>query len=537
MDRVSPAFKRRRFQLGIAALCLGLAFLAGTCDNPVDLLGEVEVKVMKANDRYLEVEDIDAQRMALGSELVSPGAELVIVFDRNVNPGSLDSVSIIKSGVAAPITFTLESNVLRIIEDPFFDNDTAYFLSLSGVAGTDGSRLSAPVVWSFRTGTAPAGSLNLANPGSDAGYANDLSINAILSLNTETDYYKLLDAAPSAGDYGADGWTATSGSTSISTTKSLPAGADGARAVYMLLKNDASPATFSAVIQKQIILDSTAPAAGAWTLASGAVAISTAAVSVHQALSPSDGLSGVIYSQFSNNGATWSALEGVPPVKAWDLVSGSGGTAAEGPRTVYVRVRDRAGNYSPSVNDAIIYDTTPPFAPTVSGESVTLDNTPSWTWASGGGGGGTSYRYQLDSESGAWVGPTATTALTSGTLSDGLHTLYVQQKDATWDYFSSSGARATRVTPAIPYVGQDRVSKTPALSWRPYGMFIGSYVVQFASSSRGPWTDVANTAQEEQYTVPTALRAYTTVYWRIRVDMKIDDYIPSSGSYYFTTGK
>lgn len=388
MDRVKRFADRLRITFAVVAICVGAALLASACDNPIDLLGEVEVKVMKANDRYLEVEDIDAQRMALGSELVSPGAELVIVFDRNVNPGSLDSVSIIKSGVAAPITFTLESNVLRVIEDPYFANDTMYALNVGGVAGTDGSRLLAPVVWSFKTGIAPAGNLTLVNPGSDPGYANDLSVNATLSLNTETDYYKLLDVPPSAGDYGADGWTATSGITSISTSESLPGGVDGTRAVYMLLKNDATPATFSAVIQKQIILDSAAPAAGAWTLASGAVASSTAVVSVHQALSPSDGLSGVVSSQFSNNGSSWSALEAVPAVKTWDLVSGYGGTAAEGPRTVYVRVRDRAGNYSSSVSDSIIYDTTPPFAPTVSGESITLDNTPSWTWASGGGGAG-----------------------------------------------------------------------------------------------------------------------------------------------------
>lgn len=95
MDRVSPSFKRRRFQLGIAALSLGLAFLAGTCDNPVDLLGEVEVKVMKANDRYLEVESIRALSV-LSDQSVSPGTLIEIHFDRPFDADTVLSALSIK---------------------------------------------------------------------------------------------------------------------------------------------------------------------------------------------------------------------------------------------------------------------------------------------------------------------------------------------------------------------------------------------------------------------------------------------------------
>jgi len=78
-------------------------------------------------------------------------------------------------------------------------------------------------------------------------------------------------------------------------------------------------------------------------------------------------------------------------------------------------------------------------APHVTGISPTGDTTPTWTWTSGAGGNGT-FRYKLD-DSYLSYGATETTdtSYTPGSaLSEGIHTLYVQEQD---DYgnWSTSG--------------------------------------------------------------------------------------------------
>ena len=85
-------------------------------------------------------------------------------------------------------------------------------------------------------------------------------------------------------------------------------------------------------------------------------------------------------------------------------------------------------------------DTSPPGAPSVSGTTPTNDTTPTWSWSSGGGGNGT-YRYRLDNSdlsSGA-TQTTATSYTPGASLSEGSHTLYVQERDTAGNW-SSSGS-------------------------------------------------------------------------------------------------
>jgi len=64
--------------------------------------------------------------------------------------------------------------------------------------------------------------------------------------------------------------------------------------------------------------------------------------------------------QFSNDNATWSALEANATGKSWTLASG-----ADGVRTAYARFKDAVGNTSAVVNDTITLDTAPPAAPSI----------------------------------------------------------------------------------------------------------------------------------------------------------------------------
>lgn len=143
----------------------------------------------------------------------------------------------------------------------------------------------------------------------------------------------------------------------------------------------------------------------------------------------------------------------------------------EGPQNLYVQEMDAVGNWSLSGSFTIIIDTTAPDAPAVTGVALTSNTKPTWTWASGGGGGSGAYRYRLDS-SDLTSGATETTQKTftaSSVLTDGVHTLYIQERDDAGNW-SLSGTFQTTVdttAPALPTVtGATPTNNTkPAWTW------------------------------------------------------------------------
>jgi hypothetical protein len=255
---------------------------------------------------------------------------------------------------------------------------------------------------------------------------------------------------------------------------------------------------------------------------------------------------------FTNTSRTLTSTVTEPNIQSfnWTVASGNSvtfGTATastttasttdDGARTIRLTVADKAGN---SGYDDLIFtwDSTPPLAPSVSvSETPTLDTAPDWNWTTGGGGGGAYYRYQMDSQTGTWINTTATTYTPGSSLSDGLHTLYVQQKDATYEYYSTSGSRQVRITPVIPYDGQSSVSLTPTLRWR--GV-IGAtaYALQFYNSSTRVWSNFVTGLASTSYTITTALPTMTTIVWRVAASAKIGvTYIPSTSGASFITAK
>lgn len=118
---------------------------------------------------------------------------------------------------------------------------------------------------------------------------------------------------------------------------------------------------------------------------------------------------------------------------------------SEGPISLTV-----VSNAVPSAAVAGTYDKTSPSAPTITGSSLTSDNTPTWTWSSGGGGNGT-FRYKLDdSDLSSEATETTDTSCTQGTaLSDGNHTMYVQERDEAGNW-SNSGSLTTEVDTVPP---------------------------------------------------------------------------------------
>ena len=120
-------------------------------------------------------------------------------------------------------------------------------------------------------------------------------------------------------------------------------------------------------------------------------------------LSASDNSGTVSQMQFSNDGVTYSTPEAYATTKTWTLASG------DGTKTTYAKYRDTAGNWSGTVTDTIILDTSPPSTPTVTDDGANTSSTTqlhaTWTASSDSQSNVLEYQYQIrrDSSSGSVV--------------------------------------------------------------------------------------------------------------------------------------
>jgi hypothetical protein len=128
--------------------------------------------------------------------------------------------------------------------------------------------------------------------------------------------------------------------------------------------------------------------------------------------------------------------------KAGSFVSFTPDSAlSNGPHILYGQERDSAGNWSGIQSSTIIVDLVPPtapvFDPTPSSPLNSLQ--PSWTWRSGGGGIGT-YRFKLDYSIFTKGADTIKSALfkPAMALSEGLHFLYLQERDSAGNWSGTS---------------------------------------------------------------------------------------------------
>jgi hypothetical protein len=106
-----------------------------------------------------------------------------------------------------------------------------------------------------------------------------------------------------------------------------------------------------------------------------------------------------------------------------------------------------------------------PNAPAVSGTTPTNNLKPTWTWASGGSGGNGTYRFKLNS-SDLTTGATETTATSytpASNLTEGSHTLYVQERDAAGNWSASGSNEITVGTTKGDINGDTRVNLADAI--------------------------------------------------------------------------
>ncbi|WCN36581.1 S-layer homology domain-containing protein [Aneurinibacillus uraniidurans] len=221
----------------------------------------------------------------------------------------------------------------------------------------------------------------------------------------------------------------------VSTTKVWPlAAGDGSKTVYMQIQD--AGGLVSDTYSDTIILDTVPP--------TGAVKINndssyTSSTSVTLNVTGTDA-SGVTQMQFSNDNTTWSSWEAFSASKSWTLVAG------EGNKTVYMNLRDGAGNVS-SFSDTIIVDTTPPDTFITSGPAgITSSTGAIFTFTSNEGS--SSFECRLDG--GAYTACTSP-AILSG-LGTGSHTFSVRAKDAAGNVDSTPATYTWTIDTVPPVV-------------------------------------------------------------------------------------
>ena len=527
--RLWPAVARLAAAFAAAAAVALAALPLVTCSNPVDLVEKVTVEVMKGNDRYLEIE---AFTPSTNLSNVDPGSAIRLTLDKPIDVATISEemvkieFTVMEGSPPVPVThlvpwiatYNSDSRVLSLRPNPYLEDSMVHTVTVKGLMSSDGSRQYDPVSWSFETGVAPKGSIKIGNQThlGDIGYTNSSSTEASVVISSNADEW-CASVNPFAIIDNSLAWVSVA--TPVNLTLSSPS--QGDIAIYAAFRK-ASESKYGCQTEGLVRYDTIAPAVGA---------MADRFVSAAITLDP--GVTETNPKTYSWTVQSGSALTFGSQTAASTSVSAT----VDGTRIVRLTAIDRAGN-SGFGSCNFTWDSSPPLPPSVASPSPTVDSSPTWTWSSGGGGGGTLYRYQLNTTSGVWTGPTTDTSYTSGALSDGLHTLYVQQRDITYDYYSAYGSRTVRVTKVIPYAGQTEVSRTPTLQWRSVFLAL-SYSIEVYNGREG-WSTIASGLSGTSYTVPalSPLPGLTTITWRVAASSKGGTtYLPTTSGSTFTTRK
>ena len=264
----------------------------------------------------------------------------------------------------------------------------------------------------LRDTLAPTGVINI---NSGAAYATSQTV--ILNLSG-TDNGSGIGAMSFSTDN--MNWTAVEAYATLKTF-TLPAG-DGAKTVYVKYYDRAGNA--SVIYSSSIQLD-TLPPTGTININSGAAYATSRTLTLN--LSNADTGSGINTMSFSSDGTNWTVPEACAASRNFTLPAG------DGPKTVYVKYYDKAGNVSVVYSKSIALDTLPPTG-TIninSGAASTLSQTVTLNLSGTDGGSGIS-TMSFSTDNAAWTAAEAYAASKTFTLpsGNGPQTVYVKFFDA-----------------------------------------------------------------------------------------------------------
>jgi len=240
----------------------------------------------------------------------------------------------------------------------------------------------------------------------------------------------------------------------------------------------------------------TQPPTGTVTINGGAAFTNTTGVTL--ALTCSDTGWGCVYMQFSNGGS-YSAEEWYATSKSWILASG------DGPKTVWARFRDGAGNWSsdPPPSDSIILDTIPPTGTIFINNNATSTNIPIVTLnlTCNDANGCTEMKFSNDNPNGPYSDPEAYSITRNNwTLSpgDGTKTVYVKFGDGAGNW-SDPAANDSIVLDTLGPSGSIQINGGAAITHIPdvtlnltcADALSGCVSMQFSNvSAGGPYSDL-----------------------------------------------
>ncbi|MCX7943547.1 MAG: fibronectin type III domain-containing protein [Deltaproteobacteria bacterium] len=227
------------------------------------------------------------------------------------------------------------------------DGSKTIYVKFRDGAGNENTSSCASVNITLDT-TAPTGSFNI-NNGAEYSTSSTVTLTNITASDNLGGPVQMMIS--NCFDFGVSGCNTTNWiNLATSYSWSLISG-DGTRFVYMKFRDNAL--NESSVITRSIVVDSSAPGTPTVLINNGDEYTSGEMVTL--TISAGDALSGVKDMYISRNGlfndGTWETYS---PTKTWDI-NGSGSNISE-VRSVYVRVRDVAGNVSGTGMDDIKVD-------------------------------------------------------------------------------------------------------------------------------------------------------------------------------------
>ncbi|WP_176560260.1 S-layer homology domain-containing protein [Brevibacillus dissolubilis] len=164
---------------------------------------------------------------------------------------------------------------------------------------------------------------------------------------------------------------------------------------------------------------------GTITINSSAATTQSSTVTLNLTASDPEGHS--LQMQFSNDNVTWSGWEAYNPTKTWNL------SAGDGPKTVYMKLRDSNNLESPVYSDAILLDATAPNGSITINSGAVATNSSNVTLQVTGTDANGPVQMRFANESGSWSSWEPVVASKAWTLSagDGVKTINMELRDAT----------------------------------------------------------------------------------------------------------
>ena len=163
---------------------------------------------------------------------------------------------------------------------------------------------------------------------------------------------------------------------------------------------------------------------------------------------------------------------------------------------------------------SITYDITPPSIPNITATNTADIGKPTWTWSSSGGGNGT-YRYKLDDDnlSTGFTETTLTTFKPATNLSDGPHTLYVQERDDAGNWSEPASGQITITTPpSPPNLSASQSFGAISLFWTPV---TGETYTLYWANAAGVSTNSTPIPNVSSPYIHTNLTAGASYYYRV----------------------